>query len=56
MRDLAISLLYQRMREDPESIGSRELASFVVQAMKSEDPDKSNNEADAILEQLGRAS
>lgn len=52
VRDLAISILYARMRDDPDSIASRELAQFVITAMRAEDPDKKSDEADAILEQL----
>lgn len=55
VRDLAISLLYDRMRNNPSDIASRELAQFVIQAMKNDNPDN-HNDADAVLEQLGRGN
>lgn len=54
VRDLAISIVYRRMVEDPDSIGSRELITFVTQAMKAEEgKPEGAAEVDKILEQLG---
>ena len=53
VRDLAISLFYQRMKDDPSSVSTRDLAAFATAAMKAKGNDDDGDEADSILEQLG---
>lgn len=53
VRDLAISLFYDRMKNSPSDVSTRDLAAFATAAMKAKDGDDDQKEADEILEQLG---